>query len=59
MANKDRRGGKREGAGRPKRDTEYLHIRIPRQVAEIIKTSAQEENKTLGDWVVEKLGLHS
>lgn len=55
----ERRGGRREGAGRPKTGNDFLRIRIPRQLANLIKDSAKREEKTLGEWVVEHLGLPS
>ena len=43
-----KRGGAREGSGRKALNHVYLHIRIPKDIAEIIKQKAKEENITIG-----------
>ena len=38
-----KRGGARKGSGRKALNHVYLHIRIPKDIAEIIKQKAKEE----------------
>lgn len=51
------RGGKREGAGRPRRDLISISIRVPQEVAEIIKQKAIAEKKSQGDVIAEAVTL--
>lgn len=53
------RGGKREGAGRPRRDLVSISIRVPQEVAEIIKQRAIAEKKSQGDVITEAVALLS
>lgn len=50
-----KRGGARKGSGRKALNHVYLHIRIPKDIAEIIKQKAKEENITIGSWIVKNL----
>ena len=50
-----KRGGAREGSGRKALNHVYLHIRIHKDIAEIIKQKAKEENITIGSWIVNNL----
>lgn len=53
------RGGKRDGAGRPRRDLVAISIRVPQEVAEIIKQKAIAEKKSQGDVIAEAVALLS
>lgn len=53
------RGGKREGAGRHRRDLIAISIRVPQEVAEIIKQKAIAEKKSQGDVIAEAVALLS
>lgn len=47
-------GGKREGAGRPRKDNVVsLHIRVPVEVAEEIRARAKVEKKPIGDVITD------
>lgn len=53
-----KRGGARKGSGRKALNHVYLHIRIPKDIAEIIKQKAKEENITIGSWIVKNLKIY-
>lgn len=46
------RGGKRKGAGRPrKNDQTFVYARMPQNVKEWYKRMAREHNCTIGEWL--------
>ena len=47
----DKRGGKREGAGRKKRDTEAISVRLSSEVVARIRAEAKESKCSLGEIV--------
>lgn len=51
MMKNNTRGGKREGAGRKKRDTEAISVRLSTEVVERIRAEAKELKCSLGEIV--------
>lgn len=54
---KTNKGGRREGAGRPKKGLKQVCIYIPEKVHGIIKTRAEFERLTLGEYIQKHLTL--
>lgn len=49
-------GGKREGAGRPRKDNVVsLHVRVPEEVAVEVKRRAIEQKKSQGEVIAEAI----
>lgn len=48
-------GGKREGAGRPRKDTVAIQIRVSPEVAEQLRQTAKAEGITTGEVVTQFL----
>lgn len=49
-------GGKREGAGRPRKDNVVsLHVRVPVEVEQEVRTRAKEQGKSKSDVVAEAI----
>lgn len=48
-------GGKREGAGRPRKDTVAIQIRVSPEVAEQLRQTAKAEGITTGEVVTQLL----
>ncbi len=48
-------GGKREGAGRPRKDYKKLSVEVPEEVAVEVKRRAVEQKKSQGEVVAEAI----
>lgn len=48
-------GGKREGAGRPRKNYESMTIRVPEEVAVEVKQRSVEQKKSQGEVVAEAI----
>lgn len=48
-------GGKREGAGRPRKNYETMTIRVPEVVAVEVKRRAIEQKKSQGEVIAEAI----
>ena len=46
-------GGKREGAGRPRKNYETMTIRVPEEVAVEVKRRAIEQGKSQGEVIAD------
>lgn len=53
MMKSSTRGGARLGAGRKKKDTEAIQIRVPAEVAATIRARAKDRGCTLGQIIEE------
>lgn len=49
MDNKATHGGKREGAGRKRKPTEVMYIRLTPEIAKRVKEEAKEHGCSVGD----------
>ena len=54
---KDKRGGARIGAGRKRMNKTMLHTYIDTNYLAKLKEKAENENLTVGDWLVKNLEL--
>lgn len=49
MSGKTTHGGKREGAGRKRKPTEVMYIRLTPEIAKRVKEQAKENGCSVGD----------